>query len=281
MYNSAKKTPPLVSVKKLTVSFQRLESPFFAVTNASFEIRNGETLALVGESGSGKTLTALALLGLLPKAARQVQGEIYFKGKKVSGHKNLTFRQLRGKHISMIFQDAKASLNPTIPAGVQIADVIRTHQNVSRKLAKERSLKILFQTGLPQPEKIYHEYPHQLSGGMAQRVMIAMALSCQPQLIIADEPATALDITTQVQILELVAELQQKHQFALLLISHNIGLVATQADTVAVMFNGEIVEKKGTEALFSQPEHSYTKKLLESTITLPEYAWTTDAISTN
>jgi len=242
---------------------------FLALQKVSFELQRGETLALVGESGSGKTITALAILGLLPQAANQNNGEICFAGKQLDCRNKKSFDSVRGSQIATIFQEPAAALNPVFQVGKQILDVIRTHQNVSRGIAKERVIEIFEQVSLPDPNRVYRSYPHQLSGGMAQRVMIAMALSCAPKLIIADEPTTALDVTTQLQILKLISNLQKEHGFALLLISHDINVVAQLADSIAVMRAGEIIERGNTKELMINPYDSYTQELIQSNLIMP------------
>jgi peptide/nickel transport system ATP-binding protein len=250
---------PLLRVRNLCVHVQSSSQSVFSVQNVSFDIHPAETIALVGESGSGKTLTALALLGLLPHRAQQTAGEFLFKGKVVPS------ASLRGKYAAMIFQNPVAALNPVIRIGHQIADVIRTHLNLNAKQAKRRTLTLLELAGLNDVERVYRAYPHQLSGGMAQRVMIAMALSCQPALIIADEPTTALDVITQSQILAEIQRLQVEHRFALLLISHDMSVVRQLADTILIMRAGRIVESGPAERLLENPQHEYTQTLVNAT----------------
>ncbi|MFQ5772329.1 MAG: ABC transporter ATP-binding protein, partial [bacterium] len=239
-------------MKKLSVQINSSDHSFFAIQDMSFAMQSGETLALVGESGSGKTMTALALLGLLPKNAC-ISGEIWFEKRNLTQEGKHACERLRGAQIAMVFQEPAAALNPVIRVGVQITDVIKTHLKVSHKWAKRHTLELLGQVGLCHPNSVYRSYPHQLSGGMAQRVMIAMALSCTPKLIIADEPTTALDVTTQTQILKLITYLQKQRQFALLLISHDISVVAALADSIIVMRNGRMVEKGRASQLLSHP----------------------------
>lgn len=260
---------PLLQVRNLSVVYKKPHLTFLALKKVSFELQRGETLALVGESGSGKTITALSLLGLLPKTAEQINGEICFAGKQLDCRKKKSFDWVRGSQIATIFQEPAAALNPVFRVGNQISDVIRTHQNVSRRDAKERVIKIFEQVSLPYPNSIYRSYPHQLSGGMAQRVMIAMALCCTPKLIIADEPTTALDVITQLQILKLISNLQKEHGFALLLISHDINVVAQLADSIAVMRAGEIIERGNTKELMINPHDSYTRELTQSNLIMP------------
>lgn len=259
---------PLLRVRNLSVVFKQPHLTFIALQKVSFELYPGKTLALVGESGSGKTITALSLLGLLPQTAES-NGEICFAGKQLDCKNKKSFDQIRGSQIATIFQEPAAALNPVFQVGKQILDVIRTHQNISRRVAKERVIKIFEQVRLPEPDWVYGSYPHQLSGGMAQRVMIAMALSCAPKLIIADEPTTALDVTTQLQILKLISNLQKEHGFALLLISHDINVVAQLADSIAVMRAGEIIERGHTKELMMNPRDSYTRELTQPNLIMP------------
>ena len=253
----------LLCVRNLTIEIGQLNNKFFPVQDINFEIDFGKTLALVGESGSGKTLTALALLGLLPKQARQVNGEIYFKNQLVSAEDNFQFQALRGKHIAMLFQNALSALNPVFRIGTQLIDVLKTNQNLTYQAAKSNIFELFDQVGLDEHERIFTAYPHQLSGGMAQRVLIAMALSCRPELIIADEPTTALDVSTQTQILQLISSLQKSYNFSMLLISHDLHVVSTLADYIMVMRNGKILEENLTELLFASPQHPYTRELVE------------------
>ncbi|MFQ5602960.1 MAG: ABC transporter ATP-binding protein [bacterium] len=234
------------------------------VQNLSFQISPGETLALVGESGSGKTLTALALLGLLPPHIHLVGGQVEFLQKRVTLSGEVAFAHLRGKHIAMIFQEPHAALNPVFRVGTQIRDVVQTHLGLRKKAAKNYTAELLSQVGFAEPHAIAKKYPHELSGGMAQRILIAIALSCNPQLIIADEPTTALDATSQLHILKLIENLQIAHRFALLLISHDIGLVEKLADTVVVLKNGKAVEYSSAEQLFHSPTHEYTRELINA-----------------
>jgi ABC-type dipeptide/oligopeptide/nickel transport system ATPase component len=262
----------LLSVRNLTVYINHPTYNFLAIRDVSFYIRHGETLALVGESGSGKTLTALALLNLLPKRAHRIHGQIKFAEKEVGEDGDLTFEHLRGKHVAMIFQEASAALNPVFRVGTQIADVIKTHLMLPTEAAKKRVFELLRSVGFSDPNLVYRSYPHQLSGGMAQRVMIAMALSCSPQLIIADEPTTSVDVTTQMQILKLIKDLQKERQFALLLITHDMAVVAALADSIIVMNAGRIIERGATKRLLAHPDHSYTQSLISSIFHLPTEA---------
>jgi peptide/nickel transport system ATP-binding protein len=248
----------LLSVRDLRVSF----GPFEAVRGVSFDIEEESTLALVGESGSGKSVSALSILGLLPPNAR-VQGEIRFEGKKPG-------RELRGAAIGMIFQEPMSSLNPVFSVGFQVGEALRQHLGLSRKESRERTLRLFEEVHLARPEEKLDRYPFQLSGGEQQRVMIAMAIACEPKLLIADEPTSALDVTVQKQILELIAELQRRRRMALLFITHDLGLVGQVADHVAVMQQGEIREQGGAAEVFAAPRDPYTRTLLASRPRLEE-----------
>ncbi len=261
---------PLLRVRNLTVVFKQPYLTFLALHKVSFDLQPGKNLALVGESGSGKTMTALALLGLLPQTAEQTNGKICFAGKQLDYRHQKSFDLVRGSQIATIFQEPAEALNPVFQVGKQISDIIQTHRKVSHKVAKDRVLQIFQQISLPDPDWVYGAYPHQLSGGMAQRAMIAMALSCDPKLIIADEPTTALDVTTQLQILKLISNLQKERGFALLLISHDINVVAQLADSIAVMRAGRIIEKGKTCELMANPRDSYTWELIHSNSIIPD-----------
>lgn len=260
----------ILCVEDLTVRIDRAPRSFLVVQNVSFSIQRAKTLALVGESGSGKTMTALALLGLLPKGAKQTGGRITFAQSTVGDRGAASFERLRGRHIAMIFQEASAALNPVLPVGIQIADVIKTHLGLPSKIAKARVLELFTAVGFTDSNMIYRAFPHELSGGMSQRAMIAMALSCEPQLIIADEPTTALDVTIQNHILYLIKQLQIRHQFALLLISHDIGIVKALADSIIVMKAGKVIETGDTKELLTHPHHPYTQSLINSIFLLPK-----------
>ena len=236
-----------------------------AVDGVSFEIGGGETLALVGESGCGKSVSALSILRLVPEpAGRIVGGEIRLAGRDVLGLSAREMRALRGNVVSMVFQEPMTSLNPVFRVGSQIAAVVRLHTGVTRGEARQRAVKLLERVGIPAPEDRVDDYPHQMSGGMRQRVMIAMALACGPQLLIADEPTTALDVTIQAQILDLLKELQAESGMAVLLITHDLGIVAETADRVAIMYAGKIVEEADVRDLFANPRHPYTQGLFAS-----------------
>lgn len=229
--------------------------------NAGLQIGYNETLAVIGESGSGKTMSALAALGLLP-ANLQASGAVIFKGKNLLTAGETYLNTLRGRHIAMIFQHANTAFNPTFTIGAQMVEVICTHLNLRKHPAKQRALNLLSEVGLPDADLVFHAYPHQLSGGMAQRAMIAMGLSCSPQLVIADEPTSALDIKTQRAMISLLQRMQRDYGFSLWLISHDLALVAEIADKIAVMHNGCIVESGVTNSILQSPRHAYTRLLL-------------------
>lgn len=250
---------PVIDVQNLSVSFDEQK----VVKNINFQIHKNEILGLVGESGSGKSITSLAMTGLLPKNAK-ITGHIQFSGYDLISINKKAFRKLRGRRIAMIFQEPMSSLNPSMKCGLQVAEMIAQHQQMSQNEIKKQVLALFDQVKLPQPDLMYQSYPHQISGGQKQRVMIAMAIACKPDLLIADEPTTALDVTVQREIVNLLKELQQETGMALLFITHDLELVAGMADRVAVMYQGELVEINQTQKLFDQPKTSYTKALLAS-----------------
>ncbi len=255
----------LLEVQQLTVTFPGLTADVVPVDGVGFHLDAGEMLALVGESGCGKSLTALALLQLLPKAARVDPGGIAeFEGRNLLALGETELRSIRGARISMVFQDPTSSLNPVYTAGSQITEAIRAHETVTAVEARDRALELLEEVSIPDPRARFDQYPHELSGGMQQRVMIAIALACEPSILIADEPTTALDVTVQAQILEIIDRLRETHRMAVLLITHDLGIVAGRADRVAVMYAGRIVETATTDALFEHPSHPYTQALLAS-----------------
>ena len=262
--NNDIKNSALLCIENLSIQINDRARKFLAVDNFSLQINPNQILAIIGESGSGKTLTALAVLGLLPQQAKIIFGKIKFKNKQIALNNNYLLKQIRGKLIATIFQEPQSALNPVIRIGKQIRDVITEHLKLTKFEAKNKTIKILQEVGLPEPDIIYDSYPHQLSGGMAQRAMIAMALSCNPELIIADEPTTALDVTTQKKILNLLSDLQKKYQYSLLLISHDLNVVSILADYVIVLKNGKTIEQGNTKSLLSQPKNPYTKLLLNS-----------------
>jgi len=256
-------TEPLLQIRDLSVSFDTTGGEVRAVRNLSFDIGRGETVALVGESGSGKTVTALSILQLLPyPLARHPGGSILFQGQELLGAKESVLRQVRGDRIAMIFQEPMTSLNPLHTIEKQVNEVLFVHKGLARMAARARTLELLRLCGLPEAERRLHAYPHQLSGGQRQRVMLAMALANEPDLLIADEPTTALDVTIQAQILRLLRELQAKFGMALLLITHDLGVVHKMATRVCVMTEGEIVEAGPTEDIFERPRHPYTRRLI-------------------
>jgi oligopeptide/dipeptide ABC transporter ATP-binding protein len=256
----------VLEVENLRVSFPDGNGRrFTAVDGVSFTLDRGETLALVGESGCGKSLTSLALLRLVPAPGRVDEGSVIrLGGADVLALEGAALREIRGRRIGMIFQDPMTSLNPVLTVGDQIGEGIRAHFPVSRAEARERSLRLLHEVGIPDPASRLDAYPHQLSGGMRQRVMIAIALSAEPEILVADEPTTALDVTVQAQILEVLDRLRSSHGMAVLLITHDLGIVAGRADRVAVMYAGQIVEEAPTARLFASPSHPYTRGLFAS-----------------
>src|SRR5665213_436064 len=253
-----------IEVTNLTTEIQLSSSVVHAVGNVDIAIEPGETLGLVGESGCGKSMLGLSILGLLPNGGRITEGSIRLEGRELVGLREAELRRVRGNEIAMIFQDSSSSLNPTKPIGTQVAEPFRLHRGASRREAAERALEVLELVGLPQPRERLGDYPHQLSGGLRQRVMIAIALACEPRVLIADEPTTALDVTIQAQILSVLDELKQRLGMATLLVTHDMGVVAGRADRVNVMYAGRIVETAPTERLFAHMRHPYTQALLGS-----------------
>lgn len=258
-------TEPLLAVRDLAVTFGvRGQKLVQAVDEVSFEIRPGQYVGLVGESGSGKSVTALAVMGLLPARGVRTSGEVLYGGRNLLTADRGTMSRLRGRDIAMVFQDPMSSLNPVVPVGRQITEVIRRHEGVDRGEARDRAEELLRKVGIPDPGRRLREYPHQLSGGMRQRILIAIALACGPKLLIADEPTTALDVTIQAQVLEVLKELVADTNAALLMITHDLGVVAGLCDTVNVMYSGRIVESTTRDRLFAEPCHPYTGGLLDS-----------------
>jgi len=255
----------LLSVRNLRTWFYTRVGIVRAVDGVDFEISAGKTLGLVGESGSGKSVTALSLMGLLDRPGRIEAGsEIIFNGRDLTKLPEAALQQIRGSEVSMIFQEPMTSLNPVFTVGYQVAEAVRHHNKLSAGAARDRAVEMLALVGIPSPSRRANDYPHQMSGGMRQRVMIAMALSCNPKLLIADEPTTALDVTIQAQILELMKDLCDRLGTAVLLITHDLGVVAEMADEVAVMYAGRVVESGPVESIFKSPQHPYTEALLKS-----------------
>ena len=255
---------PLLEVRALRTAFETPQGDVYAVDGVSLSVAAGRTLGLVGESGCGKTMTALSVLRLMPPGARIAGGQILFDGRDLVGLPEREMRHVRGNAIAMVFQEPMSSLNPVFSVGDQIGEAVRLHQGLGRRAARQKAIEMLQLVEMPEPERRVDEYPHQLSGGMRQRVMIAMALSCHPRLLIADEPTTALDVTIQAQILDLLAGLQRRLDMAMMLVTHDLGIVAERTDDVAIMYAGRIVEHAPVQALFARPLHPYTRGLLNS-----------------
>ncbi len=256
---------PLLEVNNLVVEFATDAGVVRAVDDVSFSVASGETVGLVGESGCGKTVTGLALLGLVPTPpGRVASGSIRLDGQELAGLDDSSWRSVRGRKVAMIFQEPMTALNPVFRIGNQMIDVLRQHQRITRRQARAAAIEMLAKVGIPAPDKRIQEYPHQLSGGMRQRVMIAMALSCNPRLLVADEPTTALDVTTQAQVLEQMVRLQQEFGMAMILITHDMGVVAQSCSKALVMYSGRVVEQAPVTELFARPRHPYTGGLLAS-----------------
>lgn len=265
MSTNINKSSKLLEVKNLKTFFFTEEGVVKAVNDVSFEVGEGETLGLVGESGCGKSVTSLSIMKLIPNPpGKIISGSILFEGKDIVNISEYDMHTIRGNKISMIFQEPMTALNPVFTVGHQISEVFTLHQNISKKEAKEKTIELLKIVGIPEPEKRFNQYPFELSGGMRQRVMIAMALTCNPKLLIADEPTTALDVTIQAQILELIKDMQKKFNSAVILITHDLAVIAETVDHVAVMYAGVIVEKTEVKELFKNPMHPYTIGLLNS-----------------
>jgi peptide/nickel transport system ATP-binding protein len=255
----------LLEVQDLSVVFRRRgRRDVRAVDGVSFGIDAGETIGIVGESGSGKSITSLAIMGLLPGRGCDVDGSILFEGRNLRSLSDDDMRDIRGRDIAMVFQDPMTSLNPVVPIGVQVGEVLERHRGMSKDQARTEAASLLRQVGIPDPQRRLKDYPHQLSGGMRQRAMISMALACRPRLLIADEPTTALDVTVQAQILELLKQLVADIGTALIMITHDLGVVAGLCDRVHVMYSGRIVEEAPRHTLFAAPRHPYTGGLLNS-----------------
>jgi peptide/nickel transport system ATP-binding protein len=254
----------MLSVRDLRVSFRTEQGLVRAIDGVSFDVAEGEILGVVGESGSGKTVSLLAVMGLITDPNAVIEGSIKYQGRELVGLSAREMRKLRGREIAMIFQDPMTALTPVYTIGWQIAEQYRAHNTVSAKVAEQRAIDLLAEVNIPNPAEAIHRYPHQLSGGMRQRAVIAMALSCNPSLLVADEPTTALDVTVQAQILDLVRKLQKNHKSAVVFITHDMGVIAELADRVMVMYAGRIVERGTKRELFSDPQHPYTQALLDS-----------------
>ncbi|CAM5784681.1 MULTISPECIES: ABC transporter ATP-binding protein [Brevibacillus] len=256
---------PILQVEDLHISFRGEDGDLNPVSGIDFRVHAGETLGIVGESGCGKSVTSLAIMGLLPKGIGRVSGgRILFQDKSIADMSQTDLQKLRGNEIAMIFQEPMTSLNPVYTIGEQLGEQIRLHLGLGKREARERAIEMLRMVGIPRAEEIVKEYPHQLSGGMRQRVMIAMAMSCDPKLLIADEPTTALDVTIQAQILDLMRELKEKRGTSIIFITHDLGVVAEMCDRVVVMYAGQVIEEAAVRELFQNPQHPYTKGLIAS-----------------
>jgi len=255
-------TDPILSIDDLYIQFDTQRGTLYAVNGISIDVMPGEIFGIVGETGCGKSITGLSVMQLLPEIASTPKGSITFDDLDILSQSEEQMRCIRGREIAMIFQDPTTSLNPVFTIGQQMERVIRTQMNLSKKEAKKKAAEMLTAVGLPDVSRILKNYPHQLSGGMKQRAMIAMALSCSPKLLIADEPTTALDVTIQAQILELLKELRDQFNIAIMFITHNLGVVAQVCDRVAVLYAGHVVETGSTETIFTDPHHPYTKGLM-------------------
>jgi peptide/nickel transport system ATP-binding protein/oligopeptide transport system ATP-binding protein len=256
--------PRLLEIKDLRTVFDTAKGRISAVDGVTLSLNSGDTLGIVGESGCGKTMLALSIMRLLPANGKIVNGQILFAGRDLLTISSEEMRKKRGSEIAMVFQEPMTSLNPVLRVGEQIAEALRLHQKLPPKEALALSIEQLREVGIDDPEKLVREYPHQLSGGMRQRAMIAMAMSCHPQLLLADEPTTALDVTIQAQILDLISTLKEKNNMAVILITHDLGIIAQAAKNVAVMYAGKIVENSTVENIFDHPFHPYTRGLIES-----------------
>lgn len=256
--------PELLSIHDLTIQLEQNRNRMTVLSNLSITVQKGEIFGIVGESGCGKSVLSHSIIGLQPQKMSVSKGDILFEGQSVLKKSKHDLQKIRGNEISMVFQNPMSSLNPSLTIGYQMIEIIRTHQKISKKEAKKLAIEVIKKVGLPRAEELYYEYPHQLSGGMQQRVMIAIAIVCQPKLLIADEPTTALDVTIQAQILNLLKKIRREQDTAILLISHDLGVMGEMCDRIAVMYAGEIVEIGKTAQIFENPSHPYTKGLMES-----------------
>ncbi|EMJ6444950.1 ABC transporter ATP-binding protein [Bacillus cereus] len=254
----------VVELRDLQTHFQTDEGTVKAVNHVSFAVREGETVCVVGESGCGKSVTALSIMGLIAESGSVVGGDILYEGKSLLGMKGKELRSLRGNDIAMIFQEPMTSLNPVFTVGEQIVETLREHELLSKNEAYKKAIELIRKVGIARADEIVHSYPHELSGGMLQRIMIAVALSCNPKLLIADEPTTALDVTIQAQILDLLRQVKEEFKTSILLITHDLGVVAEMADYVVVMYGGKVIEEAPVLEIFQNPKHPYTKGLLKS-----------------
>lgn len=271
MENKQNNTETILSVENLSVSFNAFAGKVHAVRDVNFELHRGETLAIVGESGSGKSVTTKAMLGILPKNGHIDNGSIMFKGRDLAKLKEKDFYDIRGKQISLVFQDPLSALNPIMKIGKQISEVLIYHDNMSRDAAKKRAIELMAAVGIPNPELRYEQYPFQFSGGMRQRVVIAIALASNPEILICDEPTTALDVTIQSKILDLINDIKKERNLSIIFITHDLGVVANMADRVAVMYAGQIVEYGTAKDIFYEPAHPYTWSLLSAMPDLNTY----------
>lgn len=255
----------LLEVKNLSTGFDINGKNYNAISNVSLTLKQGEVMGIVGESGSGKSVLSMSILRLLPDKIGTInEGEVLYKGKRIDNIPMAELNKIRGNELAMIFQEPMTSLNPVFTIGNQLVEMMVLHLKISKKEARARAIELLRQVGIPRADKVIHEYPHQLSGGMRQRVMIAMAISCSPELLIADEPTTALDVTVQAQILDLLKKIQSETNMGIIFISHDLGVISEVCDTVAVMYAGKIVERATVNDIFNAPKHPYTKLLLKA-----------------
>lgn len=269
-------TKPILEVANLTTHFETERGTVKAVDGVSFDLKRGETVGIVGESGSGKSVSAMTIMGLVGDAGNVKQGSVRYQDEELLDKSEKEMQSIRGNEIAMVFQDPMTSLNPTYTIGQQISRVIRTHQDISKSEAREKTVELMEQVGIPEPRSRVDNYPHQFSGGMRQRALIAMAISCEPDVLIADEPTTALDVTIEAQIFDLLNDLQDEYGMSVILITHDLGVVAGTCDRVNVMYAGRIVEQADNENLFNEPRHPYTRGLLRS---IPELRTDSDKLT--